>query len=222
MIHHHLLNLLFPPKCILCQRILQDTETDLCVSCRTNTQEHPTPKQKISFVAAWTAMWYYKDDVRYSILRYKFSGRRSYGAVYGKLLALHLLSKSDWNYDVITWVPVSRQRRWRRGYDQVELITLAMGEALGTQAVRLLTKQRHNQAQSGISGYAHRKANVLGAYRVNNPGMIAGKRILLLDDIITSGATVSECAKTLTIAGAGEVCCAAVAAANDQKSNKTM
>lgn len=212
MLKETILNLLFPPKCILCQKVLKDTQTDLCTKCRKETEEHPKPKQRISFVAGWTAMWYYKENVRYSLLRYKFYNRRSYGDVYGRLLAAHLLAKPLCDYDVLTWVPVSRKRLWLRGYDQVELIALTVGQELGTPAVSTLFKHRHNKAQSGISGLAKRKANVLGVYRIPDPSLIAGKRVLLLDDIVTTGATVSECARVLLTAGAKEVYCAAIAA----------
>ena len=65
--------------------------------------------------------------------------------------------------------------------------------------------------QSGISGEAERRANVLGAYRVKDPAAVKGKRILLMDDVITTGATAGECARVLLTAGAKCVSCAAVA-----------
>ena len=79
--------------------------------------------------------------------------------------------------------------------------------------VPLLKKVRHNRPQSGIHGAAQRRANVLGAYRELDREAIAGKKILLLDDILTTGATAGECARVLKTAGAKEVHCAAVAAA---------
>ena len=69
--------------------------------------------------------------------------------------------------------------------------------------------------RSSIREREQRRANVLGAYRAIRPEALAGKRILLLDDIITTGATVSECARVLQTAGAAQVLCAAVAARGD-------
>ncbi len=217
MIVHRIGDLLFPPKCIFCQRILSREETDLCHDCRSSVEEFPKANYRISFVAGWTALWYYIDKVRQSILRYKFYGRRSYGAVYGRLLAMKLHTKPICQYDVLTWVPVSRQRRRKRGYDQVELIALSLGSELGTPAVPVLKKVRHTKPQSRLQDASHRKANVMGAYGVTDPSLVAGKRILLIDDIITTGATVSECARVLLTAGAIEVSCAAVAALNKEK-----
>lgn len=217
MIIKKLLDLLFPPKCVLCQRLLSDSQTDLCHSCRVNTEEFRKPKHKISFVAGWTALWYYRGDVRHSLLLYKFHGRRSYAQVYGRLLAMKLLKEPPGAYDLITWVPVSRQRRRKRGYDQVELIACAAGRELGKAPLCTMKKLHHNRPQSRLADYSARKANVMGAFAVTDPQLIDGKRILLLDDIITTGATASECARVLLTAGAKEVYCAAVAALNKDK-----
>lgn len=210
-------DILYPRKCILCEQLLDSNETDLCHSCRRDTQEFSKGKFKISFVARWTALWYYTDNVRQSLLRFKFAGRRHYAAVYGRLLAMKLLSHNLDDFDILTWVPISFRRRWKRGFDQVELIAKAVARELGRKATPTLKKIRHNPPQSGFGNAAQRRANVLGVYRVRNREQIAGKRILLLDDIITSGATVSECAKALLSAGAGEVRCAVIATAPGDK-----
>lgn len=212
-----LLDLLFPPKCILCQKPLAKQETDLCHSCRSETEDYPKPKHKISFVAGWTSMWYYNDKVRHSLLLYKFHHRQAYGAIYGKLLAMKLAKEPLCDYDILTWVPVSRLRRWTRGFDQVELIACSAGQELGTPAVSTLKKIRHTKPQSRLADFSRRKANVLGAFAVSDPQLVAGKRILLLDDIITTGATASECARVLLTAGAKDVHCAAIAALNKDK-----
>lgn len=217
MLKDRILDIFFPAKCLLCQRVLSRDETDLCHNCRKDTEEYPKPKHKISFVAGWTAMWYYNGNVRHSLLLYKFYNRRSYGAVYGRLLAMMLSRKRLCDYDILTWVPVSRRRRWLRGYDQVELIARSAGQELNTPAIAVLKKIKHTKPQSRLPDYAQRKANVMGVFSVPDPALIAGKRILLLDDIITTGATVSECARVLLTAGAKEVSCAAVAALNKDK-----
>lgn len=162
-------------------------------------------------------MWYYNGNVRHSMLLYKFYNRRSYGSIYGRLLAAKLRSEPLCDYDILTWVPVSRRRYYFRGYDQVELIALSAGTQLGTPAMATLRKVRHTKPQSRLSDISQRKANVLGAFAVIDPAAVAGKRILLLDDIITTGSTVSECARVLLTAGAKEVHCAAVAALNKDK-----
>ena len=115
-------------------------------------------------------------------------------------------------FDVVTWIPISRIRKLRRGYDQVELLARAVARELDMEPVPTLRKIRNNRQQSRIRDAAKRRANVLGVYRVTDPESIRGKRVLLLDDIITTGATASEAARVLLTNGAKEVHCAAVAA----------
>ncbi len=210
---YRLWQLLFPPKCVLCGKLLEKEETDLCHSCRCDTPEFPKSNLKLPYLAHWSALWYYEGTVRRSILRFKFHGERSYAEIYGRQLAMKLLSDGI-AFDILTWVPISRLRRWRRGYDQVQLIAESVGKELGVTPQATLVKTRHNRPQSRLGGAPQRRANVMGVYRLTENAPIQGKRILLLDDIITTGATAGECARVLLTAGAKEVSCAAVAAAS--------
>lgn len=207
-----LMALLFPPKCVLCRSLLEPDETDLCRRCRTEAHRYPRRKRKLQFLDSFAAVWYYEGDVRRSLLRYKFYRARSYAPAYGRMLAMELLETHPEGFDVLTWVPVSALRRFRRGYDQVELLAKAVGRELGMTPVRTLKKIRNNRPQSGITGAAQRRANVLGVYRAVCPEQVMGKRVVLLDDILTTGATAGEAARMLRTAGAKEVHCAAVAA----------
>ena len=211
---HKLIALLFPPRCVLCKELLGKEETDFCHNCRKNAPEMGKSNFQLSFVAGWTGVWYYKDTVRGSLLRYKFAGRRSYAHAYGRVLAMKLQKEGLDDFDILTFVPIAPLRRFGRGYDQVELLADRVGEELGVKAVRTLRKIRNTPPQSGIKDISRRRANVLGAYRARNPEQLRDKRILLLDDVITTGATASECARVLLTAGAREVYCAAVAVTN--------
>lgn len=205
--------LLFPPKCVLCGKLLEKRETDLCHSCRVDQPEWNAKGKKFPFIDSFVAIWYYEGPARSSILRYKFHGRRSYAQCYGRLLAMKLSEEYPEEFDVITWVPTASLRKFRRGYDQAQLIAEAVSSELGARSIKLLKKVRNNRPQSGITGQAERRANVLGAYRVMDKQIVAGKRILLIDDVITTGATVGEAARILLTAGAKQVCCGAVAVA---------
>ena len=212
-LYHYLIRLLFPPKCILCGKLLKKEEQDLCRECRCDSPEYPNRKENLQFLDSFTAVWYYEGNVRRSLLRYKFYGARSFASGYGRLLAMKLLQSNPEGFDCLTWVPVSRLRKFRRGYDQGQLLAESVGRELGMTPVPLLKKVRHNRPQSGIRDAAKRRGNVLGVYREENREILSGKRILLLDDILTTGATAGECARVLLTAGAKEVHCAAVAAA---------
>ena len=217
MIKTGILNILFPPKCILCGKILEKSETDLCRSCRVDSPYCAKHNLKFTFLDSWTAVWYYKGYVRDSLHRYKFRRARHYAPAYGRLLAMKLLQDYPEGFDVLTWIPVSSLRKFRRGYDQVELLAREVSRELGMECTATLKKVRHNRPQSRISGQAKRRANVLAAYGCLDPGLVAGKRVLLLDDIITTGATAGECARVLLTAGAREVHCGVLAAATQTR-----
>ena len=217
MIQDALLNLLFPPKCTLCAKVLEKQETDLCRDCRLNSPECAGIHKNFSFLDSWAAVWYYEEYIRSSLLRYKFRHARHYAPVYGRMLAMRVLQEYPEGFDILTWVPVSRLRRFTRGYDQVELLVEAVGQELGMQPVSTLKKVRNNRPQSGIVGQAKRRANVLGVYRAVCPQEVRGQRVLLLDDLITTGATAGECARVLLTAGAKEVHCGVIAAARNHE-----
>ena len=212
-LYHFLMELLFPPKCVLCRQLLKKGEIDLCRACRMETPEYPNRKIKLQFLDSFAAVWYYEGNVRASLLRYKFHNARSYSVSYGRILAMKLLREYPDGFDILTWVPVSRLRKLRRGYDQVELLAKAVGKELGMTPVPTLKKIRNNRPQSRLKGVEARRANVLGAYRILENTDVKGKRVALLDDILTTGATAGECARVLLSAGAKEVHCAAMAAA---------
>ena len=212
-LYHFLMELLFPPKCVLCRKLLKSGEIDLCRECRADAPEYAGKKINIRFLDSFAAVWYYEGNVRRSLLRFKFYNARSYGVSYGRILAMRLQREYPDGFDMLTWVPVSRLRKLRRGYDQVELLAKAVGRELGLSPVPTLKKIRNNRPQSRLKDPAARRANVLGAYRMLDDVDVKGKRVLLLDDILTTGATAGECARVLLSAGAKEVHCAAVAAA---------
>lgn len=210
-------NFLFPPKCILCRNLLTNRQTDLCPECRKLAPEYFSAKRKIPFVAGWTAIWYYRDNVRRSIHRFKFYHHRHYAKSYGRLLGMKLLKEYPEGFDLLTWVPTGFLRKLGRGYDQSRLLARSVAKELGCRSVSLLKKVRNTPPQSRIRETARRQANVSGAYMVIHPTMVNGKRILLLDDVITTGATCQECARVLMTAGAKEIFCAAVATAHHDK-----
>lgn len=211
-----ILDVVFPPKCVLCGSLLKQGETDLCRACRVDAPEYRGGKSTPQFLDSFTAVWYYEGNVRKSLLRYKFGGARHYAKSYGRLLAMKAAQRHPEGFEVVTWVPVSPLRNLRRGYDQVQLLGKALGRELDVKPVRLIRKIRHNPAQSGIRESARRRENVRGVYRVLPGREVQGKRILLLDDILTTGATAGEAARVLKEAGAKEVHCAVIAAARKE------
>lgn len=218
-----LLDLLFPPRCALCDRLLDEHETDFCDSCRKTAPDfpalpeksHPDRKTKLQFLDSFTAVWYYKGKARDAVLRLKFHGRTDLAAPLGRRLSMALLRDHPEGFDCVTWVPVSTLRRLRRGYDQGQLLAKSVAAELGMEPCGLLKKVRNNRPQSSLGG-EQRKGNVLGVYQFSGKMPIAGKRILLIDDVFTTGSTAEECARVLLTAGAKSVSCGTVAAAQKQ------
>ena len=97
------------------------------------------------------------------------------------------------------------------------MLAQALAKNLDEEAVCTLKKVRHTPKQSKTANAAARRANVLGAYRAIDPDALKGKRILVIDDVVTTGATLSECGKVLKMAGAGPLVCAVIAATHREK-----
>ena len=209
-----LLNLLFPPRCVFCRRLLHRGEEGICPRCQ---QELPwalgaEAEQTGEFFSLCASPLWYQDQVRASFHRYKFKGVRGYSRTYGRLVAQCVQDHLAGRYDLITWVPLSRARLRQRGYDQAMLLASAAALALDDVAAETLCKVRDTEAQSGLGkNDASRRANVLSAYQVTDPALVEGRRVLLIDDIVTTGSTLSECARVLRTAGATDVVCAALA-----------
>jgi ComF family protein len=172
-------------------------------------------KQKIPFAASAVAPLYYEKNVRQSLLRYKFGGCPGYADTYAALLADCVGENLQGEYDLVSWVPLSTRRLRSRGYDQARLLAEKTARILGADCTRLLKKTRNTRAQSATGSAEKRRANIAGAYVVTEPDLVNGKNILLFDDIITTGSTLSECARMLGMAGAGKVSAAAVARHRD-------
>ena len=217
MVFEALKELLFPRKCVFCGRILKRNESGICRTCRTEIPEYEGERY-LPGLDGCCVLWYYEDKVRESLLRFKFHNRSDYAQVYGPVLAMRIHQRFP-DADLITWVPVSGKRLKERGYDQAELLAGSAAEELDIPAVRLLEKHRHNDAQSGIGDAAARRENVRDAYR--GCADAAGKRIVLIDDILTTGATARECAAVLKKAGAAKVYLAAVASGKTEKCDFT-
>ena len=209
------LDLLFPPKCVFCGKVLDTGEDGLCARCQRELPWLTDGEAELTgeFFSLCAAPLRYQNKVRDSVRRYKFKGRRGYYKLYGRLVAQCIHDHLAGRYDLITWVPLSPQRKKERGYDQAFLLASAAALELGEVAVETLRKDRNTETQSGLTEEAQRRANVLGAYSPVDPSLVEGKRVLIIDDVVTTGSTLSECARTLRTMGASDVVCAALARA---------
>lgn len=207
-----LLDLLFPPKCPFCRAILKEHETLLCLECRKTLPwtNEASRRQSFRHIESCVSPLYYERDVRRSLLRYKFGGLRAYAPKYASLMA-ECIESCGLDFNLIAWAPLGPKRLRKRGYDQAGLLAQELSAHFQKPCAPLLFKTADNQPQSRAGSAEKRRANVSGVYRVAEAAPVKSQRILLVDDIVTTGATLSECARVLKAAGAKSVCAATLA-----------
>ena len=204
-----LLDLFYPPRCAFCGRIgVRGT----CGACEKALPCAEKPLREGAGFGKCAAPLRYEGIAREGIRRFKFHDATGAAESYGALLAQCVAEELGGTFDVVTWAPVSKKRLRERGYDQAQLLAAATAKVWGVKPVRLLHKTRDNPPQSGL-GAPERRGNVIGVYEAANVEHIKNARILLVDDIITTGSTLSECARVLRDAGAQSVVCACLATA---------
>ena len=206
------LDLLFPPRCPFCGQILPIGGENICPDCKKNLPYIQSGKilRKVgNHTCAVT--FYYEDMVRSGIRALKFSGRSARAKAFAPYLVRTIAEELGGEFDAVTYVPISTQRRIRRGYDQTELLARHIAAAWGVRAEKTLRKTRNNPPQSMLKTLRERRENVQNVYALRADANITGRRFLLIDDITTSGSTMIVCADLLLSAGAASVVCAALA-----------
>ena len=212
-----ILDLLVPQKCTFCRKPLRSSESGLCGDCsRSLPFTQSNAKCSGDYFKVCVSPLYFSGKVREAILRFKFRNATTYAGVFGKMVADCIRENLSGCYDLISWVPLSAGRLKKRGYDQSVLLAMAAALELDDVAVETLVKHNDVPEQAGMDSPEKRRANIYGSYRASDPELIEGKRVLLIDDIITTGSTLSECARTLLDAGAKEVVCATLARSENE------
>lgn len=214
-----ILDFFFPPHCIYCDKIVASSDEPVCPKCANEmpwvSDDEPLVKGK-HFTVCAAAGWY-RDALREAFRAYKFRGHTEHAKTFGNALARSIRLQLDGRYDLITWLPVSPERRKERGFDQSLLLAEAAAKCL-EQPLRSTLAKAHTGAQSSMESAQARVKNIRGAFTVIDPALVSGKRVLLIDDLITSGSTMNEAAAALREAGAAEVlgACFARAARRDE------
>ena len=217
-IKNFLLDLLFPPRCALCGALVDSSAVALCPKCEKGPPEREDNKVLLRGpYGKCAAALYYEDNAREAIHRLKFQGSLTPVPILADYMARAAAEHLSGQFDAVTFVPVSRKRLRKRGYDQARLLAHALAAHWDMEEIPTLVKIRHTKAQSTLQAPEERRANVLGAYRALDSAPIAGKRLLLVDDVVTTGSTMAVCADTLRRSGAADVVCCAAAAPREKK-----
>ena len=213
-------SLLFPPRCAFCGRLVE--EGDVCAACAEALpfREGAASVQVIGEGRYPCALaFYYEGPVRDGVRALKF-GKKSWRArVFARYIAQTAAEELSGGFDAVSFVPVSLRRNFERGFDQARLLAEEAANIWGVKAEAVLRKDRHTRAQSSLQDAALRKTNVKGAYRVPHPERVRGRRFLLIDDVCTTGSTLSAAADALLEAGAAGVVCAVLAGGSRKREN---
>ncbi|MCK9490192.1 MAG: ComF family protein [Xanthomonadales bacterium] len=213
---------LLPPRCVLCGAVPDAGPGALCLGCRSDLQANepacprcaeplvqPEPlcghclRREPPFAAAFAACRY-AWPLDGLVARFKFSGDVAAGRCLAELFVARLAQTPMPRPDVIVPVPLHRHRLRRRGYDQA--LELARDIRRGTgipMAADLLQRRRATRAQTDLD-LAGRRRNVRGAFAVNEAArrrLPADPQVVLFDDVMTTGSTLAECARSLRRVG---------------------
>lgn len=209
-----LLAVLFPPRCVFCRAIIPSGET-VCVWCQKRTAEPPPHfPMKGCF-----ALYVYQKPVSDALKSFKTREQPAMARAFGIMMAERLTGRlAAGPFDLAAEVPMTPRDLRRRGFNQSQLLAKSVSRALHIRHGRVLRKIRQTAPQHTL-GRPQRLRNVTGAFTVRKPEQVRGKRILLIDDIVTTGSTLRACREALLKAGAESVVCMAVAASMNGRYN---
>jgi competence protein ComFC len=221
-------SLIFPDECRICGEPLHEVSRIpvcracllkpeplaaeyFCVQCRAPFRSSfPLDEQGrcglcrrgVSGFDAAYSFGFYEDELRELIHLFKYGRIQTLARPLGRLLAVALPREQE--FDVIVPMPLHWRKRWQRGFNQSALLALEIGRRSNVPVKNALRRIRPTATQAGLTN-AKRRLNVSGAFRARKSPVLNGKRVLLVDDVMTTGATAASCARALKIAGAKRV-----------------
>ena len=234
------LDWIYPPRCMACRTLFAPVHNEepkyICHNCEPLLVKVPDPrctfcgypttafsdscitcKDENFLFKSHRALFIYDGVLRELILDIKFRSRRRTAIGLGLIFAKAV---QDWDFikcDYLVPVPLHFSKKRSRGFNQAEVLAQPLAEALDIPlACNMLKRVKKTAPQMGLSGPA-REQNLFGAFIINPKRYEAGRRILLVDDIFTSGATMNACAKILLENGAKEVHCLSLSFAVEEK-----
>lgn len=219
-----LLRVIYPPRCVGCGARLAEDPTPLCHRCRSRLERVEAdrlaavladlPEAQAALDGVF-ALWRFDAGGTVQRLQHllKYGNRPAYGRALGQVIGAAYRETAAPRPALVLPIPLHRVRFYERGYNQSALLAHGVGEALGAPASeKALTRPRATSSQTNLSRL-RRWENVAGAFAVAQPEAVAGRGVLLIDDVLTTGATLSAAARALKQAGAASVHAATLALA---------
>lgn len=199
-----LLQILYPKQCLICGKLEQDTICSKCynflkIEAKIENYENKSFKEHLY-------IFKYEGKIRNLIIDYKFNDKPYLNELFAKIILKNeKICRKIKKYGIIIPVPIHKKRKSERGYNQSELIARRVAKNLKLELVTdSLIKQKNTLPQSILSK-KQRQENAKQVYKIQNKQKIENKKIILLDDIYTTGATTEECSKILKQNGAKEI-----------------
>ncbi len=223
---NHLLDFFLPRICINCNKKIIDSEKVICSDCFNQLEkatqerinlEYERKFRKENIVKDFQSAFIFLDEtpIQKIIHELKYNGKFHIGKYLGEKVSEILNDKlSTWNADLIITIPLHSLRKAERGFNQAEIIAEEIGKIIGINySKNILKRTRFTETQTHLN-LLERKENMINAFKLKNRKIINDKNIILVDDVITTGATVSECARILKNNGAKNIYALSVAIAD--------
>jgi len=202
--------------CDSCRLLLFTSELDVCPNCGRACVERCSRCGGALSLSRVRALGFYAEPFRGLIHALKYREKTRLAELLGRALAVLTSQDTELRQaDLICAVPLHPARRRERGYNQSELLARRVSAETGIAFADALLRKSNTPSQTSRSSIAHRRKNVKGAFRAKPGIAVNGARVVLVDDVMTSGATLDEAAQTLLGAGAADVMGLVVAAAGD-------
>ncbi|MBP5677448.1 MAG: ComF family protein [Bacteroidales bacterium] len=206
-----LLQVLFPSTCASCNDVLVRGERQICMNCLANlslthysTMPHNPVEELLMAqfdLTKATAICHFQKEstVQHVVHAMKFHGNTELCRLMGRQMGLSLLSSGRFDdVDVLVPVPLHWRRRLKRGYNQSLLLCRGIAEVFHREVCNNAVVRHRYTHQQSLQNSHKRAYNVQGAFSVRKAKLLEGRHVLLVDDVITTGATISACAKVLS------------------------
>ena len=202
--------------CHTCENTLNKVEGEICKLCGASVDACNCGHKK-HFYKYICAPFYYEGATSRAIWRFKFRNATNLSKVFAEDMAECFNNHYEgYDFDLCTFVPSAKADFKKRGYNPAELLAKGFCEITGLKFEDVLIKVFQTETQHSLSS-AERSGNLAGAIELKDDVDLVNKRVLLIDDVKTTGATLNECAKMLLIGGAAEVFCLTVAITNKKE-----
>lgn len=216
-------DIFIPRVCPGCSNKLSYEQDIICSECLSDmkmlseneiTQEYNKKFVSDNVISGLSSIYYFEKHKKLQRMMHelKYQHRTDIGTFFGKYLG-SLLKEIDYRLDVIIPIPLHKAKKAERGYNQAYYIAKGIGQFIQIGVSDSIIKRKIYTSTQTKLDFFQRKRNIKNAFVIDDNKLIADKNILLVDDVITTGATINECAKILIQNGANKVYAASIALA---------